>query len=127
MKSEKIKLNEQKGDDCWRTSLANYLQVDVKTVPHFVKEYPTDWAKVTRDWLKKNHKKSFVYVPNDTLETGAYNKISYPEGKAIINVGFNLEPEASHAILIKDGRLFQKHNIAKYDKVLGYFIIYDIE
>lgn len=127
MVKKKIKLNKQEEDDCWRVSLANYLGIPAKEVPNFVKEYPTDWFKVTRDWLKKNKKKSIIYVPVVAMEDMAsYNQLPYPDGKCIVQVGYNFNSKSSHAILMENGKLMQAHLIEKYDKVFGYFIIYDL-
>lgn len=125
---KKIKLYKQRSDDCWRTALANFLQVSPKKIPHFIKKFDTTWIQETRKWLKKKHKKSIIYVPADIVEFHDWNgkSSSYPMGRCIVIVGFNNNDRATHALLINNGKLLQKHPIQKYDKVLGYFFIYDL-
>lgn len=124
--AKKFKLNKQKKSDCWRVSLANYLQISKNKVPDFVNEFPTDWVRATRDWLKEKYKKTILYITSEVMETHAYNKLSNPPGKCIVQVQDNLDTENTHAIFMYRGLLLQNHAVDKYDKVLGYFIIYDL-
>jgi hypothetical protein len=123
--AKKFKLNKQEGPDCWRVAISNYLQMSPDKIPDFVNEFPNDWVKATRDWLKKKFKKGIVFITSTELETNGRNKLPYPDGRCIVCVEDTLEP-VSHAIFMYNGLLLQKHTVEKYDKVLGYFIIYDL-
>jgi len=125
--AKEFKLYKQKGSDCWRVALANYLQISPKKIPDFVNEFPTDWVKATRDWLMKKYKKTILYITAEVMETHDYNKLSAPPGKCIVQIKDNLDKDTTHAVFMFRGLLLQRHAIEKYDKVLGYFIIYDLE
>ena len=58
-----FKIREQlNNDDCWRTAIANILQLPVKSVPHFLKLYDKTYILETRKWLEKRGK-GLVYIP----------------------------------------------------------------
>jgi hypothetical protein len=124
--AKKFKLHKQKASDCWRVSLSNYLQIPPKKIPDFVNEFPKDWVKATRDWLTKKYNKTIVYITSEVMETNEYNKLPHPPGKCIVQIKDNLDVDYTHAIFMFNGLLLQRHAIEKYDKVLGYFIIYDL-
>lgn len=125
IEARRFKLYKQNGSDCWRVALSNCLQIHPEKIPDFVNEFPTDWIKATRDWLQKKHNKAIIFIPSEILETNEYNRLSTPPGKCIVLVKDNINNE-THAIFMYRGLLLQEHKIDKYDKVLGYFIVYNI-
>jgi hypothetical protein len=40
--------------DCFRASVASIMEVDIDSVPHFVKEYGADWFGKFNEWLNDN-------------------------------------------------------------------------
>lgn len=117
--------------DCWRTAIANYLQIVPDKVPHFVKLYRYKFVDKTREWLNKMYSKTLTFVEfNHFLETGInkYNNNLFPQGKSIMVVSGNNKNDKqveTHAILCIDGKLVEKFD-GQYENILGYFIIHDL-
>ena len=126
-----LRLYEAEENDCWATALGNYFNISPKKIPSKC-HHPnnkSNYIDETRKWLSKK-KKGIIYVPlNCFLYTtgensdNKYNKKIYPDGKCIVAL---LSTDGSgHACLMIDGTLYQKDD-GKYDVILGYFIIYDL-
>jgi len=116
-------------DDCFRTAIANMLQINPKKVPHFYKIHGENgYIKESIKWLNK-HGKSMVYVPIGALLHGygmdSNNNNIYPQGFCI---AIFYGDEVGHVELLYNGKLqigdSQLNKI--YKSIEGYFIIYDL-
>ena len=128
-KSKTLKIYKQLNlNDCWRTAIANILQVEPIRVPHFVKKHKMNYIKKTREWLNVKHDKSITFIPiMEFLETGKYkyNNNVFPQGKSIMMVFTDNKCIDTHVFLCFDGELIENFD-GQYTNILGYFIIHDL-
>lgn len=127
-----LKLYRQKGEDCWRYSLAHLLRLVPKKVPRF-DPHDSDYISKTRAWLKRKYKKGLVYVPasqfNET-EHPKYNPAGYPCGECICVMLVEVDGcTEGHAAYICDGFIHEHKDSCceKVISILGYFILYDLQ
>lgn len=119
-------------DTCWPDCLACLLEINPKRVPNFVKLYRMRYMDETRKWLAEKFNKGLVYIPSRAfMETGTLrqNPPIGPSGYSIIHLSM-VDDRAMHvAIAYNGGIIFDNGDSREieYDKVEGYFVLYDLD
>lgn len=120
---------------CWRDCVGCILNIQPKKIPNFAKRFGNDFIQKTHEWLYKKFHKGMVYVPHNCFmepllpkEEIRYNQSNGPKGFSIGHISL-IDRIEQHAVICKDGKVYWDNgevDSERYDKLLGYFIIYDL-
>lgn len=119
-------------DTCWNDCLSCMLEVSPKKVPNFVKLYGNKYMDETRKWLAEKYQKGIVYIPARAFMETCIIRQNPPIGPAGYSIAHlsMVDPRAMHVAIAYNGGIIWDNGDsreAEYDKIEGFFILYDLE